>query len=115
MARSAIHPGVHLAEELKELGLSANAFSKQIGVPVNRVTAIINGQRGISADTALQLAHWFGTAPAFWLNLQNIYELRLASAEAGDSIARLPTLARRADKAEARPLLKTAPRRGRAQ
>jgi addiction module HigA family antidote len=92
MARSPIHPGEHLAEELKGLGLSANAFSKQIGVPVNRVTAIINGQRGISAETALRLGHWFGTTPEFWLNLQNIYDLRLARAEVGERVERLPTL-----------------------
>ncbi len=67
-------------------------FSKQIGVPVNRVTAIINGQRGISAETALRLGHWFGTTPEFWLNLQNIYDLRLARAEVGERVERLPTL-----------------------
>ena len=94
MPRSAIHPGIHLAEELKAIGLSASAFSKLIDVPTNRVTAIIKGQRGISADTALRLAHWFGTTPEFWLNLQNIYELRLASADTGESIAKLPKLER---------------------
>jgi addiction module HigA family antidote len=61
-------------------------------VPVNRVTAIINGQRGISAETALRLGHWFGTTPEFWLNLQNIYDLRLARAEVGERVERLPTL-----------------------
>src|SRR5713101_1133481 len=76
MARTPIHPGEHLAEELKELGLSAAELSRQIDVPVNRVTAILNGQRGITADTALRLGHWFGTSPEFWLNLQTLYELR---------------------------------------
>jgi addiction module HigA family antidote len=65
MARSAIHPGVHLAEELENLRLSANAFARAIDVPVNRVTAIMNGRRWIRADTALRLAHWFGTTPEF--------------------------------------------------
>jgi addiction module HigA family antidote len=62
MARSAIHPGEHLAEELGELGMSAAELARQVEVPVNRITAIINGQRGITADTALRLGHWFGTA-----------------------------------------------------
>jgi addiction module HigA family antidote len=95
MARTAIHPGEHLAEELEELGLSAAEFSRQIDVPVNRVTGILNGQRGITADTALRLGHWFGTSPEFWLNLQSLYELRLARAEVGARVDRLPTLRQR--------------------
>jgi antitoxin HigA-1 len=78
MARNPIHPGEHLSEELKGLGISAAELSRQIEVPVNRITAIINGQRGVTADTALRLGHWFGTSPEFWLNLQKLYELRLA-------------------------------------
>ncbi len=93
MARNPIHPGVHLAEELDELGMSAAELSRQLDVPVNRITAIINGQRGITADTALRLGHWFGTSPDFWLNLQKIYELRLAQQEVGDLVKRLPTRA----------------------
>jgi len=61
MVRTAIHPGEHLAEELTELGISAAELSRQIEVPVNRVTSIINGERGVTADTALRLGHWFGT------------------------------------------------------
>ena len=95
MARTPIHPGEHLAEELAELGLSAAELSRQIDVPVNRVTGIINGQRGITADTALRLGHWFGTSPEFWLNLQSLYELRLARAEVGDRVEKLPKLAGR--------------------
>jgi antitoxin HigA-1 len=90
MARAAIHPGEHLAEELRELGMSAAALARELGVPVNRVTAILNGQRGISADTALRLAHWFEVSPRFWLNLQQLYDLRRAEAEAGVAIAALP-------------------------
>jgi addiction module HigA family antidote len=93
MARTAIHPGEHLAEELRELGLSAAGLARQIEVPVNRITGIINGQRGITADTALRLGHWFGTSPEFWLNLQTLYELRLARQETGAHVARLPTRA----------------------
>jgi antitoxin HigA-1 len=92
MSRSAIHPGEQLAEELRELGMSAAELARQIKVPVNRVTAILNGQRGVSADTALRLGHWFGTSPEFWLNLQAIYDLRLARTEAGEVVEKLPTL-----------------------
>jgi addiction module HigA family antidote len=91
MARTPIHPGVHLAEELNELDMSAAELSRQLDVPVNRITAIINGQRGITADTALRLGHWFGTSPDFWLNLQKIYELRLAQQQVGDAVKKLPT------------------------
>jgi addiction module HigA family antidote len=83
----AVHPGEILREELAELGLSANALSKALGVPVNRVTMILNGQRGVSADTALRLARYFGTTPQFWLNLQKTWELRRAEIEAGREIA----------------------------
>src|SRR6478672_9570072 len=95
MARSPIHPGEHLAEELQELGMSAAELARQIDVPVNRVTGIINGQRAITADTALRLGHWFGTSPEFWLNLQKLYELRLAEKEIGRKIGKLPTLKER--------------------
>ena len=92
MARTPIHPGEHLAEELKELGMSAAALAREIDVPVNRVTGIINGQRSITADTALRLGHWFGTSAEFWLNLQKLYELRLAQQQAGDEVKKLPRL-----------------------
>src|SRR6266568_2279862 len=91
MARAPIHPGEHLAEELEELGMSAAELARQIDVPVNRVTAILNGQRGVTADTALRLGHWFGTSAEYWLNLQKLYELRLARKEVGDRVQRLPT------------------------
>ena len=82
-----VHPGEILREELDELGLSANALSKALGVPVNRVTMILNGQRGVSADTALRLARYFGTTPQLWLNLQKTWELRQAEIESGREIA----------------------------
>src|SRR4249919_3080279 len=94
LARTPIHPGEHLAEELRELGLSAAELSRQIDVPVNRITGIIHGQRGITADTALRLGHWFGTSPQFWMNLQQNYELRLAESQVGAKIAALPRRAR---------------------
>jgi addiction module HigA family antidote len=105
MPRTAIHPGEHLAEELRELGITAAELSRQIDVPVNRITGIIHGQRGITADTALRLGHWFGTAPQFWLNLQQLYELRVAENEVGAEIAALP---RRAGRSTPRKLGKTA-------
>lgn len=90
MARSAIHPGEHLAEELRELGMSAAELARQVDVPVNRITQIMRGQRGITADTALRLGHWFGTGPQVWMNLQQLYELRLAEREVGAAVRRLP-------------------------
>jgi len=69
LPRTPIHPGEHLAEELRELGITAAGLSRQIDVPVNRITGIIHGQRGITADTALRLGHWFGTTPQFWMNI----------------------------------------------
>lgn len=96
-----IHPGEHLAEELRELGISAAELSRQIDVPVNRITGIIHGQRGITADTALRLGHWFGSSPEFWMNLQQTYELRLAENEVGAKIAALP---RRAGRSTSRKL-----------
>ena len=95
MARTPIHPGEHLAEELKELGISAAELARQIDVPVNRVTGIINGQRAITADTALRLGHWFGTSPEFWLNLQKLYELRRAREAIGARVDKLPKRAGR--------------------
>ena len=81
-----VHPGEVLRDELDELGLSANALSKALGVPVNRVTMILNGQRGVSADTALRLARYFGTTPQLWLNLQTAWELRQAEIHTGREI-----------------------------
>ena len=100
MAIRVIHPGEHLAEELKELGMSAAELARQLGVPTNRVTEILNGRRAVTGDTALRLAHFFGTTAEFWLNLQSIYELRVAEKRVGKSINRLPTL-RHVEKAHA--------------
>jgi addiction module HigA family antidote len=91
MARPAIHPGEILADELSELGVSPTELSRQINVPPNRVTQIINGQRNITGDTALRLGHWFRTSAQFWLNLQSAYDIRLAEQAAGEEIAALPT------------------------
>ena len=81
-----VHPGEILAEELEELELSANALAKALDVPTNRITAILRGQRGITADTALRLARYFDTTPQLWQNLQKAYELRAAEIEVGPLI-----------------------------
>jgi antitoxin HigA-1 len=93
MARIAIHPGEHLAEQLEELGMSAAELGRRLGVPTNRITAILNGQRAVTGDTALRLGHFFGNSPQFWLNLQSLFEVRVAQEKAGDAIKALPTLA----------------------
>lgn len=90
MARLPIHPGEHLAEALDELGMTAAEFARQIDVPTNRITGILNEKRAVTADTALRFGHWFGTSADFWLNLQKLYELRLAEREKGAEIKRLP-------------------------
>lgn len=82
-----VHPGEILREELDTIGISANALAKALGVPVNRITLILNGQRGVTADTALRLARYFGTTPQLWLNLQKTWELRRAEIETGGEIA----------------------------
>lgn len=82
-----VHPGEILRDELDALGLSANALAKALGVSVNRITMILNGRRGVSADSALRLARYFGTTPQLWLNLQTSWELRRAEIEAGSEIA----------------------------
>jgi antitoxin HigA-1 len=91
MARPAIHPGEVLAGELEEIGVSPTGLARQIDVPPNRISQIINGKRAITGDTALRLGHWFGTSPTFWLNLQVSYDLRLAEQAAGNKISGLPT------------------------
>lgn len=94
MAVTPIHPGEHLAEELSELDMSAAELARKLDVPTNRITGILNGQRAITGDTALRLAHFFGTSGEFWLNLQSLYELRMAQKKAGKSIRSLPRLKR---------------------
>ncbi len=88
----AIHPGEHLAEELKAMRMSAAEFARQIKVPANRVTQLLKGQRAVTGDTALRIGHFFGTSPEFWLNLQSLYEIRLAERRAGKTIRALPTI-----------------------
>jgi addiction module HigA family antidote len=83
-----IHPGEILREEMEELNLSARQLAAALHVPANRVTSVLNGQRAVTADTALRLARFFGTTPEFWMNLQSAYDLRLAKQDRGDEIAK---------------------------
>jgi addiction module HigA family antidote len=94
MEPTAIHPGEHLTEELNELRMSAAELARKLDVPTNRITGILNRQRAVTGDTALRLGHFFGTSAEFWLNLQSLYELRVAKRKAGKSIKTLPTLKR---------------------
>src|SRR5579871_1519926 len=94
MSSMAIRPGEHLAEELKVLHMSAAELARKLNVPTNRITQILNGTRSITGDTALRLAHFFGTSPQFWLNLQTLYDLRIAQEKSGKSIQGLPRLKR---------------------
>lgn len=95
MTTPAIHPGEHLAEELRASNMSASELARRIKVPTNRVTGILNGQRAITGDTALRLAHFFGTSAEFWVNLQGLHDLQVAEAKTGKIIEQLPALRRR--------------------
>ncbi len=85
-----IHPGEVLAEELAEQNITATELARQLRVPHNRITQIIQGKRVITGDASLRLGHWFGTSPAFWMNLQSLYDVRLAEQHKGKKVARLP-------------------------
>jgi addiction module HigA family antidote len=96
MSKPLVHPGQHLSDELKDIGVTPTELARQIGVPANRISEIIRGRRSITGDTALRLSHWFGTTPQFWMNLQSAYEIKVAAIYKGEAIARLP---RRGDSA----------------
>lgn len=96
MSRPAVHPGEVLADELEEIGVSPTELARQLAVPPNRISQIIQGKRAISGDTALRLGHWLGTSPQFWLNLQSAYDVRIAEKLSGAEIRKLPTRAKRA-------------------
>ena len=86
MARDPIHPGRFLADELDTLGMSVPEVAAVLHVPANRIYQLLNGQRSLTADTALCLSQWLGTSAEVWLNLQKLYELRLAEQKAGKKI-----------------------------
>ena len=86
MARDPIHPGKFLADELDALGMSVPQVAEVLHVPANRIYQLLKGQRALTADTALRLSQWLGTSAEMWINLQKLYELRLAEREAGEKI-----------------------------
>jgi addiction module HigA family antidote len=91
MARTPIHPGEILADELREIGILPTELARQIDVPPNRISQIIQGKRNITGDTALRLGHWFKSSAQFWLNLQTAYDLDVAASHIGQEVERLPT------------------------
>lgn len=90
MARTPIHPGEILADELEEIGVSSAELARSLRVPPNRISQLLAGKRAITADTALRLARFFGTSADLWMNLQKTYELDLARKEAGREINSIP-------------------------
>jgi addiction module HigA family antidote len=85
-----VHPGEVLAEEIEELGISPAELARQLDVPANRITQILHGRRSVTGDTALRLAHWFGTSVEFWMGLQSQYEIAIARRQLGETLERLP-------------------------
>lgn len=91
MFERAVHPGKILQEELEEMNISPTELARQISVPANRLSQLINAKRSVTGDTALRLGHWFGNDPKFWLNLQNQFDLAAAEKQMGTQINTLPT------------------------
>lgn len=90
MARTPIHPGEVLADELEKIGLTAKKLADVIEVPPNRLYQVLAGKRNVTADTALRLSQYFGMSADFWMNLQSTYELDLARQQLGKTIERIP-------------------------
>jgi addiction module HigA family antidote len=88
MSMYAFHPGEFLAEELEERGMSGSDLARALNIPQNRISEILNGKRSVTVDTALRLARWMGSSPQYWLNLQQIHDLRIAEEQIGDEIKR---------------------------
>ena len=106
MARTPIHPGEILGDELKEIGLSAKTLADVIEVPPNRLYQILAGKRNVTADTALRLSQYFGMSADFWMNLQSAYELDLARQQVGKAIQRIPKRSETARSRSLRPEFK---------
>lgn len=90
MARTPIHPGEILADELEAIGLSAKKLAEVLAVPPTRLYRVLAGKRSVTADTALRLSQYFGMSADFWMNLQSAYELSLARQQSGPAILRIP-------------------------
>ena len=90
-----IHPSELLRDELSEIGVSLNELGRALRVPMNRISAIVNGKRAITVDTAMRMARYFGTSPQYWLNLQVAYDLEVAAQQLQQQIERevLPRIA----------------------
>jgi addiction module HigA family antidote len=88
MARDPIHPGEFLADELEALDITPTELAHALHVPPNRIYQLLRGKRAMTADTALRLSQWFGTSAELWMNLQKLYELRLAEQQVGEEIKR---------------------------
>lgn len=95
MTRSTPHPGQVLAKELEVIGITPTELARQLQVPANRITQIIQGKRAVTGDSALRLAHWFGGPPEFWMSLQARYDLLVAEHDAGAEISALPKRGKR--------------------
>lgn len=104
MTEAVHHPGEILAQRLEAVGVSPTELARQVRVPANRITQIIHGQRGITGDSALRLAHWFGDDPELWMKLQARYDLEIAEAETGQEIHGLPIFMPNALAAQGRPV-----------
>lgn len=89
MPRDPIHPGKFLADELEALDMTPTQLAAALKVPANRIYQLLAGKRALTADTALRLSQWLGTSAEMWLNLQKLYELRLAEQSAGEKIRRV--------------------------
>jgi len=91
MTTTVHHPREILAKQLQALGVTATELARQLRVPANRITQIVNGKRGITGDSALRLAHWFGNEPEYWMTLQARHDLQIAKIDTGQEIDELPT------------------------
>jgi addiction module HigA family antidote len=89
-----VHPGEVLGEELEAIDVTAAELARELDVPANRISQILHGQRAITGDTALRLAHWFGTSVEFWTGLQSQYDVALARLKLGDQLEQLPSASR---------------------
>ena len=87
------HPGLTLRETLDDLGITQYRLAVDLGIPHSRVTAIIKGRQGVTATTALKLGRYFGTSPEYWLNLQHLYDLELATEALGPSLKAITPVA----------------------
>jgi len=92
VGQTSFHPGEHIQEELNELSMSTEDMATRLGVSAELMKAVLEGRQRVTAEFALRLGHFFGTSAQFWLNLQSMYDLRIAEKQSGRAIKSLPTL-----------------------